>query len=329
MGPGEPGVITVPYQGDGCMVVPEGTETCADPEEVNPEDLFAPWTCDVEVTSVQGEGTTTTVTYQNSESDFVCCYPVIGNDRAPNCVIGRPYFDGGSARLAPVCDQTTGAEVAAQDIAPGDVAAQRARAWALAGAGEHASVAAFGRLALQLMACGAPTYLLGAVHQAALDEVRHAEACWGLATHLGQENEVAAGAFPFTDSVDTRANLAELAASTAREGCLAETLGAHLAVVAAERATEPEVKRVLGVLADDESRHAVLSFQIVAWALQAGGAEVRAAVEAALAQPWPQVDVDELALRSGIARSELMRSAREGVDGIILPAVRQLLATAA
>src|SRR5690606_35936786 len=115
----------------------------------------------------------------------------------------------------------------------------------------------------------------------------HAEACWGLAKHLGEEGEVAAGAFPVADVIDTRANLAELAASTAREGCLAETLGAHLAVVAAERAPEPEVKRVLAVLAEEESRHAVLSFQIVAWALQAGGADVRAAVEAALAQPWP------------------------------------------
>src|SRR5690606_37949795 len=102
-------------------------------------------------------------------------------------------------------------------------------------------------------------------------------------------------------------------------GCLAETLGAHLAAMAAERADDPQVKRVLANIANEEARHSVLSFRIVAWALQAGGSEVRAAVEAALATPWPQIDVTELAVRTGVPRAELAELAAEGVTRVLAP----------
>lgn len=201
----------------------------------------------------------------------------------------------------------------------------RGTAWALAGSGEHASVAAFARLSLQLMACGAPSDLLLATHQAAADEVKHADECWKLAERFGTP-PVRAMAFPFDEAINPQTSLAELATATLREGCLAETLGAHLAAMAAERTDDPEVKRVLGDIADEEARHSVLSFRIVAWALQAGGPEVRAAIEAALATPWPQIDVAELAVRTGVSRTELARLASQGVAQVLVPAVNRLMA---
>ncbi len=237
-----PAVAT--YDGEGCVLVEESTTECVSGANVQLEELFAPWTCDVDVHAVNGDGTLTTVRFQIGETSPACGYPVSGVD------------------------------------------------------------------------------LLLATHQAAADEVKHAEECWRLAERFGTP-PVRAMAFPFDDVINPRASLAELATATVREGCLAETLGAHLAAVAAERAADPEVKRVLRDIAEEEGRHSVSSFRIVAWALQAGGPEVRAAIEAALAEPWPQVDVAELALRTGLPPTELARVATQGVAEVLVPAVRR------
>ena len=49
------------------------------------------------------------------------------------------------------------------------------------GEGEHASVASFARHTLQLLNIGAPSELLMSSQKAAIDEVRHAKMCYGLA----------------------------------------------------------------------------------------------------------------------------------------------------
>src|SRR4051812_39178148 len=54
--------------------------------------------------------------------------------------------------------------------------------WTRAAQMEHASVAAFSRFSLQLLAVGAPPSLLQDAHRAALDEITHAELCFSLAT---------------------------------------------------------------------------------------------------------------------------------------------------
>jgi hypothetical protein len=163
------------------------------------------------------------------------------------------------------------------------------------------------------------------VHQAALDEIRHADACFALAERLGGKR-CTPGPFPFAEPVRTDVSLAELAAAAAREGCLAETLGAHVAEAAARLAPEPAVSAALRAIADEEATHAVLSFRIVAWALQVGGEAVNAAVRAAFAEPWPRLDVEELALRAGVDARLLAQAAREGAVEVLSPAVSRLLA---
>jgi hypothetical protein len=107
---------------------------------------------------------------------------------------------------------------------------------------------------------------------------------------------------------------------------MAETLGAHVMAAAARLAPEPVVREALAAIAAEEATHAVLSFRIVAWALAAGGADVRAAVQAELERPWPRLDVAELALRAGIEAVELEAAAGAGVSEVLEPAVAQLLA---
>jgi hypothetical protein len=303
------------------MEVKAAQTSCPPASEVNPDELFLPGKCgdDLEITEVRGAGMRGTTKLQSGDDLETCCYPVEVTDHEPSeeCMVGRPYYENGKALSAPL--------LARSGSSPSGN--KRALAWARAGAGEHASVAAFARLAIELMRHGAPNALLGGVHQAALDEVRHAELCWSLAEHFGGER-VKAGSFPFGGSVPADVSLAELAAAAVREGCLAETLGAHVADVAARLAHEGRVREALRKISDEEATHAVLSFRIVAWALGAGGPDVRAAVRAALAEPWPKLDVAELALRAGVDEAELRAAARTGVSEVVEPAVARLLALA-
>jgi hypothetical protein len=201
---------------------------------------------------------------------------------------------------------------------------RRGLAWANAGAAEHASVAAFGRLALQLLALGAPAALVRDVHRAALDELGHAELCWSLARRFGESVE-SPGPFPFSEPVATNLDLAELAAAVVRDGCIEETLGAHLALELARSAPEADVRAAMTTIAGEEAQHAVLSFRILAWALQAGGARVRAAVREAFAELRLPLALAELALRTGVEVSALCAAAERGACELLEPARNRVL----
>jgi hypothetical protein len=306
------------HGGEGCMLVPEEQTTCPSYEHVSTDQLFINGECgdDLEIEEVNGRGKRTAI--GELPQTPACCYPVTIVDHRPNqqCAIGRPYFENGEAVTAPL-------RADASELLPVDAA--RAAAWARAGAEEHASVAAFARLALELMAVGAPTELLRDVHRAAEEEVGHAESAWELAREFGG-GRFEAGPFPFAGPLSVNVTLVELARAAARDGCLAETLGAHLVQAAAALATEPSVKTALEAIAVEESRHAVLSYRIVAWALGAGGEAVKTAVREIFASPWPEPEIGELALRANVAPEELRRAAAEGVASVLRPATLALLA---
>ena len=295
--------------------------SCPPGDDVSP---FALWphtpACEkgpCEVLEVNGNGTRSEQLADNPEWGPVCCYPVTivdHEDEHPGPTPGRPYYDGGEQRSAPLRRANT------QAFAP----SSRALAWAQAGAGEHASVAAFSRLVLELMALGAPTALLSEAHQAALDEIGHAETCWAFARELGLSVE--AGEFPFLESLRFDGTHATLAAETARDGCIAETLGALLLAAAARAAPEEHVRRALQQIAREEARHAVFSYRVVAWAMARGGDAARAAVEDAFREVRCEIDPQELALRANV-RVEILRDAlREGITRVIRPAANALLA---
>jgi hypothetical protein len=302
------------------MTVPPEQATCPSGDQVSPKALFLPGQCgdDLEIDEVNGNGTLETLTSDSGTESQACCYPVTVTDHDTNqeCMVGRPYLDDGVHLSAPL--RTGPLEGPVLD-------ARRAALWAKAGAEEHASVASFSRLALELMALGAPTTLLADVQRAALDEVRHAESCWELARHFGG-SRVTAGEFPFAGPVAVRVTLAELAYAAAREGCLGETLGAHLAAAVAALAPEPDVRRVLEAIASEEAEHAVLSFRIVAWALQTGGERARAAVKQAFAEPWPEPELEELALRANVDLRALQAASAQGISDVLSPATAALLA---
>src|SRR5688572_15410358 len=152
------------FEDRGCLIVPAEQTSCAPADSVKPEQLFLPDHCgdDLEISEVKSGGTREELTFQDGTTKPACCYTVevVDDDPQGECVIGRPYLDGGTPLTAPLragAPQTPAAD------------ARRGVAWARAGAGEHASIAAFARLALQLLGHGAPSELLEGVHRAALD----------------------------------------------------------------------------------------------------------------------------------------------------------------
>jgi hypothetical protein len=207
-----------------------------------------------------------------------------------------------------------------------------AHAWLEDGLQEHASIAAFARFSMLMLGVGAPPDLVTDAQRASIDEVRHARACFSLARRYGSKE--AGPAALRVDDTFVPTTLAELAALTAEEGCVGETLGALLAEEQARVARDPVVRRLLERIARDEARHAELAWRFVAWAVATGGAEVlrrvEAAAERALATTVAMrvrtlaVDDQAWAAHGRLSCTEARAIARRGALDVVLPALRAL-----
>lgn len=219
-----------------------------------------------------------------------CCYV-----HCTGACCGRPFVVDGEARTADVVERADW--LATSDSAPASDSAldafidrdahastreRIAAAWARDAAMEHASVGAFARFALELLAHGAPAALLLDAQAAMHDEIEHARACFAIASRyagraLGPSALDVAGA-------DANRALSEVVAAVVIEGCVGETLSAVLADARRVLTRDADVRAALARIAEDEARHAELAWRFVAWALARGGAPVRAAVRDAFDQ---------------------------------------------
>src|SRR5262249_51445943 len=196
---------------------------------------------------------------------------------------------------------------------------------------EHASVAAFARFSLELLAVGAPADLVEDAHRAALDEVAHARACFAVAAAYGGVATEPAS-FPFGGCVEVASSLAEIVARTVVEGCIGETLAAIQAAEQLARAADPAVREVLTAIANDEARHAELAWRTVAWALATGDDEVHTAgcdafAHAAEALRWKEDRPQPELLEHGRLDAPTLRDVlSRGLHEVVLPCARALLA---
>ena len=124
---------------------------------------------------------------------------------------------------------------------------------------EAASILAFEELAAWLEAHGAPTELVERCSAAAEDERRHAR--W--LTHLAEERGVRVPAPVARTGRD--ASLLAVALHNAVEGCVHECFAALVAVVRADQAAEPRLRRTFAKIAADETRHGQLAWDLDAW----------------------------------------------------------------
>ena len=228
-------------------------------------------------------------------------------------------------------------ELSVADVAvPTDAALrdQLAAHWTEIGLLEHASVAAFARFTLQLLSLGAPVELVDASQRAALDEVRHAELAFALASRYAGR-AIGPGPLPLTGALDA-SSVEAILRTTVREGCIGETRAALEASRAAETCEEPTVRSVLETIAADEARHAELAWRVVRFIVSA-----HPETASVLAEEFGFLDREERALvavdnqpleRSSfgmLGPSALARCHREAYADVIAPCARTLLAMTA
>lgn len=247
-------------------------------------------------------------------------------------VAGRPFFVEAEARVAavePREDWSRPLTDLALPVAEADRHALAAH-WARVGQMEHASVAAFARFALQLLALGAPAELAIDTQQAMADEIRHAEACFGLASAYAQR---ALG--PGTLNVDDAlmpTDAAAIVRLTFREGCVGESAAAHEVREAAAQSEDPALRVMLEGIAADEERHALLAWRFVKWALVRFGAPVRAAVEAEVrglqGEAEQRPGQDPLAAHGVLSEDTRLFLRQQAVRELVLPCAAALLADA-
>jgi hypothetical protein len=196
------------------------------------------------------------------------------------CATGRPFLVEGAERVAPAARRSDWRELTPPGLRvaelQGALPARLAREWTRVALMEHASIAAFARFTLQLMSLGAPPELIEQATAAMADETRHAKACFALASAYAGE-PVGPGRLAVERSLD-ELSLTAIVRLTIREGCVGETVAAIEAREAAEHATDPQVRALLSMISEDETRHAELAYQFLKWALSSGDMALHAAV---------------------------------------------------
>lgn len=206
-------------------------------------------------------------------------------------------------------DETPSLLSAVEESARAALAAQ----WRENARTEHASVGAFAGLTMDLLALGAPPELIAAAHRDGLDEIRHAQMCFALATAIDGADVSPA---PFPESRRARSlpririlALARLAVDSMVDGVLHEGLSARILARLARLTALPRIRQTVTELAADEGRHAAHAWHVVQWCVSAGGAPVVHALLGA---------VSALPVRAGVgARQEAHGGAwqRWGIPG--------------
>ncbi|MCA8921248.1 MAG: hypothetical protein KDD82_05530 [Planctomycetes bacterium] len=213
--------------------------------------------------------------------------PVVGGSVWLVGCDGRPYrLDGEAFAAAPTRNPDWGLPLTLDPRGCSPALRHELRAeWLNAAAAEHASIASFARLSQQLLAVGASPALIAGAHMAALDEVKHAQLCYSLASAYAEE-PLGPSAFPQACVPEqrvawTREDLLErLALESLTDGCLTEGFAAALACEAGRRAQHPALIKVHAIVGADERTHAELAWSVLTWCLDQSGDVLRARVAA-------------------------------------------------
>jgi hypothetical protein len=224
------------------------------------------------------------------------------------CVTGRPLRTDTS--LAPIQGHGRRKRPSRATCGADANRLQAGHAWERDAQYECASVPAFLDLARALLACGAPENLVRRALAAACDEIIHARQCADVASRLLGESIV-----PTLPDTPTRAPLAgqdglvRLAVESWIDGCLGEGASARQAERAAEVANH-ELAPICASIASDEARHAELGWDVLRWALGAGGSLVREAVRSHREVEAPTVNSSD----APIGLEPLGRLSSEGIS---------------
>ncbi|TPV92889.1 MAG: hypothetical protein B7733_23305 [Myxococcales bacterium FL481] len=266
------------------------------------------------------------------EDNGDCCYGVYGS-----WGIGRPFLVGGRARLARTQPDSNWSVPMRPSRTPQDPMVRRALAdvWTRQGLSEHASVAAFSRFILQLLAVGAPAHFVEQAQVALRDEIEHARVSFGLASAYA-ERPLGPTRLDVSGGLDS-AMLAPVvvAKSLATEGCIAETVSSQLLVAARDRCTDPQIKTILARIVEQEMNHVLLAWRALAWLLPRLQPDARAVVRGVFARahdyvglgPVTSIEAEASLLADHGYLSHAFRSeySRHVLRQVVVPAARALL----
>jgi len=172
--------------------------------------------------------------------------------------LGRPLVVEGVAHVAPYVGQITSEE--------GEALRRAARE-------EHASIAAFARTISELMALGAPTWLLFDTQAALADEIRHTELTLDAIERLTGERLVLgaleAAVALLRSGPDAAAALFR---DVFRGGAVGETMAAAHAERQRDEASTDELRALYDAICVDEAKHAALAFKTLRWLLDGNAA---------------------------------------------------------
>jgi hypothetical protein len=151
---------------------------------------------------------------------------------------------------------------------------------------EHASVPALARVSWLLAAVGAPADLVEAVHVAVLEEIEHARLCFALAAgYGGRSHTVEPMPELLVGGLDLGGDpLVRIAVESLDDGCLLEDFNADVARACARTCRDRVTRGVLERIAREERSHAELSWRLLEFSLDRGGAGVVRAVRKTLAR---------------------------------------------
>jgi hypothetical protein len=187
------------------------------------------------------------------------------------CGVGRPFLVAGALRLSPTAARADWRSPCLSPDVRGLSTAERrslGEHWTHVARMEHASIAAFARFTLHLLALGAPHELVVASNRAMADETEHARLAFALASaFLGRE--VGPGGLRIDGALDD-AGLDAFVATLLREGCIGEARAAVEARELLEVTSDAATRNVLAIIAADETRHAELAWRTLGWLLASG-----------------------------------------------------------
>jgi len=237
------------------------------------------------------------------------------------CAIGRPFLVDEVARTAPTArrdDWLVGGLNPELDRLSPDLRERLAQEWTRSAQLEHASIAAFSRFLLELMAFGAPSELVAETIAAIEDERQHARICFTLASEYAGE-DIGPGELDVEGALEAP-SLTRSLATVVREGCIGETIAALEASELATHVVDPLLREVLERIAADERRHAELAWKFAQWAMSQNSG-LAAVLELELAAVQGEIE-DYAPLTSGLRSAELARA------GVLPESLRQAVRNA-
>jgi len=261
-----------------------------------------------------------------STDDGDCCYSVPIKLVHMRSVPGRALRIDGVPRVAEVAARAGwSAEIAPCLDLDAALRTRLAEAWLSIAQLEHASIPAFAALSLRLLAAGAPIALIEASHAAALDEVRHAQLAFALASAYAGE-PFGPGRFDIATRETISHGLREIALETFADGCIGETAAAHQAELASAAACDPAVAAALARIAEDEARHGALAWSIVAWCVREGAVTIAELTDLARETSMVAPFNEDLAVH-GVLGDRAAADARVAVlRDVVTPCLRALAA---